>query len=90
MACLEFLINYFVQAFIIFIVAYLVYFIFYNWPKPWFQVFSWSFIPFLHLYLNSLIRVDIWVSTFSLFLKTSIVLNMIRIDINSVDLLFLI
>jgi hypothetical protein len=39
MACLEFLINYFGQAFIIFIVAYLVYFNFYNWPKPWFRDF---------------------------------------------------
>jgi hypothetical protein len=34
MACLEFLINYFGQAFIIFIVVYLVYFNVYNWPKP--------------------------------------------------------
>jgi hypothetical protein len=34
MACLEFLTNYFGQTFIIFIVDYLVYFNFYNWPKP--------------------------------------------------------
>jgi hypothetical protein len=39
MACLEFLINYFGQAFTIFIVAHLVYFNVYNWPKPWFYVF---------------------------------------------------
>jgi hypothetical protein len=29
--------------------------------------FSWSFITFLHFYLNSLIRGDIRVSIFSLF-----------------------
>jgi hypothetical protein len=51
--------------------------------------FSWSFIPFLHFYLNSLIRGDIRVSIFP-FLKTSIVLNMILLDINLVDFLFLI
>jgi hypothetical protein len=38
-ACLEFLLNYFGQASIIFIVAYLVYSNVYNWPKPWFYIF---------------------------------------------------
>jgi hypothetical protein len=38
-ACLEFLLNYFGQASIIFIVAYLVYSNVYNWTKPWFYIF---------------------------------------------------
>jgi hypothetical protein len=50
--------------------------------------FSWSFIPFLVLYLNGLFRVGIRVSTF-FFFEISIVLNMILLDINLVDLLFL-
>jgi hypothetical protein len=51
--------------------------------------FSWSFIPFLHFYLNSLIRVGIRVSTFFPLLHISIVLDMILLAINLVDLLFL-
>jgi hypothetical protein len=48
--------------------------------------FSWSFIPFLLLYLNGLWLV-LGFPHFP-FLKTSIVLNMILLDVNLVDLLF--
>jgi hypothetical protein len=44
--CLEFYLNCFGQASIIFVVAYLVYFNVYNWPKPRFYIFH-TLLPFL-------------------------------------------
>jgi hypothetical protein len=50
--------------------------------------FSWSLTPFLYLYLGSLIRVGVRVSTFSLF-ENLICLEHDSLDIHLVDLSFL-
>jgi hypothetical protein len=50
--------------------------------------FSWSFIPFLHLYLNGLFRVGIKVSIFSPFWKPHLFWTWF-FRCNLVDLLFL-